>query len=772
MSMELYGVAVALLMGCAVMDVIVGVGNDAVNFLNSSFGSGVASRRVIMIIASVGILTGVLFSSGMMEVARKGIFHPGLFTMPELLTIFLAVMLADVLLLDLFNTYGMPTSTTVSIVFELLGASVAVSLFKILEQGQMVSDLGQYINTGKAMIIIFGILLSVVISFFFGALVQFFTRLLFTFDYAKPLRRFGAIWGGAAMASIVFFILVKGARGAAFLPPEALVWIQSHTAALILAIFAVSAIVLQILMVCFEVDPFRPVILTGTFALALAFAANDLVNFIGVPLAGLAAYRTALGAENPLEMSMAALSGEVRSQTPLLLVAGVLMAGTLCLSRKARSVTETGINLGKQDEGVERFESMFLSRIIVRMVGSFIDIARSAIPTSLREWGGRRMDPKRFRRRGTGGDRPSFDLVRASVNLVVASAVISYATAMKLPLSTTYVTFMVAMGASFSDGAWDSESAVYRVTGVLAVVGGWFLTAFIAFAVAFVFAGAIHYFALFGIVGLILFTLAAIRATGREHGDRMKEAETAAVFNVAENADAPTAICQTFEHTGRILREIRESLDATFDALFERDIPELRRQRKKVRQVQQWINILIANIFHTLRLIQRDEEDMSYQYARTVRRLQKLADGYRDIVARACVHIENNHKGFLEGQIADLREIRSCLSDIFSTMERVLERNGTVGYDEVATRNERLNELIRKLDQAQIARIRDNRSRIRLSILYYAIIGNCKVISRQNLKLLRIFQDSFPFGPGACPVGTPETEADDETDSGNRGRSN
>jgi Na+/phosphate symporter len=342
---------------------------------------------------------------------------------------------------------------------------------------------------------------------------------------------------------------------------------------------------------------------------------------------------------------------------------------------------------------------------------------------------------------------------------------------MKLPLSTTYVTFMVAMGTSFSDRAWDSESAVYRVTGVLTVVGGWFMTALIAFSVAFVFANIIHYFHLFGMIGLVVFAVVVIRATGREHRDRVKEAEEVGIFNLSDPADAPTAICQTFEHTGRLLREIRESLDCTFEAFLDRDISELRRQRKKVRQVQRWINIIIANIFKTLRLIQREEAGVSFRYAQTVRRLQKLSDGYRDIVARAQDHVGNNHQGFLDEQVADLRRVRGCLDEILSTMERVLKQNGTVGYAEVAAQDERLNQLARELDESQVQRIQDNTSRTRLSILYYALIGNCKVISRQNLKLLRIFQDSFPLGPGACPAEEKEIGTS-SGDSGDRCRAN
>src|SRR5210317_1673914 len=319
MSIEVFFIAVIILLLFAVFDLSVGVANDAVNFLNSSIGSRVAPYFVIMIVASLGILAGVTFSGGMMEVARKGIFHPQFFTMPQLITIFLAVMLTDILLLDLFNAHGLPTSTTVSIVFELLGAAVAVSLIKIMHAADGSMTLGEYINTAKAMSIVFGILLSIVVAFFFGAVVQFISRLIFTFDYQKRLKRYGAIWGGVAMATITFFILVKGAKGASFMTPEAVLWIKSHSLLMLVAIFAVSAAIFQILISLFQINILKPVVLVGTFALAMAFAANDLVNFIGVPLAGLNAYYTAIASSDPLTISMVALSKKVQSHTALLL---------------------------------------------------------------------------------------------------------------------------------------------------------------------------------------------------------------------------------------------------------------------------------------------------------------------------------------------------------------------------------------------------------------------------------------------------------------------
>jgi len=359
-------------------------------------------------------------------------------------------MITDIILLDLFNTYGLPTSTTVSVVFELLGASVAVSLLKIFHAGDSIVTIVQYINTAKAITIIMGILFSVAVSFFFGAVIQFLTRLLFTFDYQKRFKRYGALWGGLAMSCITYFILIKGAKGAAFMSKSNLAWIQSNWLLMIGMIFVISAIILAVLQVL-KFNILKPIVLVGTFALAMAFAANDLVNFIGVPLAGVHAYTSAMATDAPLTVSMEALAQKVPAETTYLLIAGVIMVLTMCLSRKARTVTETSINLSAQEEGQERFESIFLSRAIVRLSLSIIDLIKGIFPEKLRSAVRHRLDPANSPKVEMVEGRPSFDLLRASVNLMVASAVVSYATANKRPLSTTYVTFMGAMGSSFAD---------------------------------------------------------------------------------------------------------------------------------------------------------------------------------------------------------------------------------------------------------------------------------------------------------------------------------
>ncbi len=742
MSTEFLLIGVGILVTIAVLDIMVGVSNDAVNFLNSSIGSRVASRRTIMVIASLGIMAGVTFSSGMMEVARKGIFHPEFFTMPELLTIFLAVMIADIILLDLFNTYGLPTSTTVSIVFELLGAAVAVSLLKIMQAGDGLATIVNYINSAKAITIIMGILLSVAISFVCGAIVQFLTRLLFTFDYQRRIKRYGALWGGMALASITYFILVKGAKGASFMSKQDVAWIKSNTVLLLLIIFIVSALLLQILQTM-NFNILKPIVLVGTFALAMAFAANDLVNFIGVPLAGVHAFKAAMATADPLTVTMGALGKKVQSETFYLLVAGVIMVLTLWLSKKARTVTETELSLSQQEEGNERFESIFLSRAIVRLVLHLFETARLIVPKGIRTWVSRRLDPDVVLPVIEEGKKPTFDLLRASVNLMVASAVVSYATSNKLPLSTTYVTFMVAMGSSFADQAWGRESAVYRITGVLTVIGGWFMTAVIAFTFAGLFATVIFYGKGFGVVLLLALAGALIWNAHRKHRAMAEEALKEKVFNLESVDDPQDCVETTFEHMSIFLKEIRESLDTTLEALFKQNFDRLGVQRKKLSKVQQWSNIIIANVFKAMRLLDQRGLSVSHKYAQTIRRLQKLTDGQRDIVLRAYTHIGNHHKGLLPEQIEELEQVRRMLNDILLEVEETFSRKQSANLERLREKDTQLREFAAALNDRQVARIKDNSSKTRLSILYYGIVGNAMMLSKQNLELLEIFALSF-----------------------------
>ncbi len=488
--MDYYLILVIALLIIAAADLIVGVSNDAVNFLISAIGSKVASKKVILAIAALGVFAGATFSSGMMEVARKGIFNPEFFSFADVMVIFLAVMITDIILLDLFNTLGLPTSTTVSIVFELLGASVATGLLALSANPDIADSIWDLINSEKATQIIAGIFLSIGVAFSIGAIAQFFTRLLFTFRYEERLKKYGALFAGFAISIIVYFMLVKGIKGATFATKEITEAITGNSVALVGTTFLVSTLIVFILQRAFRVNPLKIVVLLGTFSLAMAFAGNDLVNFIGVPIAGYQAY--GMWMDSSMEaayFTMETLKEPVRTPSYMLYGAGFIMVLTLWFSSKARKVTSTSVDLGTQGSVNERFKPNLLSLRIVSYANSFTKFYDKVMPRrtiAIINW--------RFRSlRSVDQNQPAFDLVRASVNLMIASILIAFASSLKLPLSTTYVSFMVAMGASLADRAWGEGSAPYRVAGVVNVIGGWFLTAAGAFTAAALVATAIFF---------------------------------------------------------------------------------------------------------------------------------------------------------------------------------------------------------------------------------------------------------------------------------------
>lgn len=503
----------------AVFDLSVGVSNDAVNFLNSSIGSKAASFRRIIIVASVGVFLGAAMSNGMMDIARHGIFRPEHFSFYDLMCIFMAVMVTDIILLDIFNTLGMPTSTTVSMVFELLGATFAVALIKMASDatGLGFDDL---MNTEKALSVIIGIFLSVAIAFVFGTVVQFLSRLIFTFDYRSRLKWKIGIFGGICSTAIVYFLLIKGAKDLTFMTPEVKSWISAHTLAIVGGCFAGFTVLMQLLH-ALRVNVLKVIVLMGTFALAMAFAGNDLVNFIGVPLTGLASYQdyVANGGGDAHGFMMDSLNGP--SATPLyfLVGAGVVMVVSLATSRKARRVAQTEIGLGSQNGGDEMFGSSRIARRLVRWSLSFISWVCGRMPQSMRRWFGRRFNAdETIMEQGA-----SFDLIRGSVNLVLAGALIALGTSMRLPLSTTFVTFMVAMGTSLADRAWGRESAVFRITGVISVIGGWFLTAGVAFIGAGLIVTVMHYGGHWVMIALAILTIFLIIRSNRRFREKSAE---------------------------------------------------------------------------------------------------------------------------------------------------------------------------------------------------------------------------------------------------------
>lgn len=501
MDIVILGIVIFLFL-LACFDLMVGVSNDAVNFLNSAVGSKAAKFKHIIIVAAIGVFFGAVMSNGMMDVVRHGIFRPENFSVYDLLCIFMAVIVVDIILLDVFNTLGLPTSTTVSMVFELLGAAFVVSLFKITS-GESTVDMGDLLNTEKALSVIIGIFLSVAVAFFFGTLVQFLTRLYFTFDYKKNLKWKIGIFGGLATTAIIYFMLLKGTKDLSFMTSNVKDWITVHTGTIIICCLIVSTIVMQVLH-SIGVNVFKVIVMIGTFSLAMAFAGNDLVNFIGVPLTGLASYQeyAASGATDPNTVMMGILNNPANTSIWFLLGAGLIMVYSLATSKKAQAVVNTNVNLSKQGEGDEMFGSSRLARRLVRLSLSTIYWVRNHTPVKVRKWINKRMDSSQI----ILEDGAAYDLVRGSINLVISGLLIALGTSMKLPLSTTYVTFMVAMGASLADRAWSRDSAVFRITGVISVIGGWFITAGVAFIGAGIVVSIMHWG---GYITMIVIGLAA-----------------------------------------------------------------------------------------------------------------------------------------------------------------------------------------------------------------------------------------------------------------------
>ncbi len=734
--MDIYLFFVVVLFALAISDLIVGVSNDAVNFLNSAIGSKVASRHVIMAVASLGIILGATFSSGMMEVARKGIFHPQHFYFTEIMVVFLGVMLTDILLLDFFNTIGLPTSTTVSVVFELLGAAVAVAAVKIITQPDSLA-LSEYINSGKALAIISGILLSVVISFTAGVIVQWLSRLLFSFNYDSALKYLGSIWGGLAITAITYFILIKGAKGASFITSGTQDFISNNTLLILGASFVFWTVLMQLLYWIFKTNVLKVVVLTGTFALAMAFAGNDLVNFIGVPLAGFESFKQfRLNGGN--DILMTALSAKVQTPTLFLLAAGVIMSLTLWFSKKARTVTNTEITLARQDEGYERWGSSIFARVLVgRAVGSTTFFSK-VLPQPVINGIAKRFDQTAYSKKiQKQANPPMFDLIRASVNLTLATVLISFATSLKLPLSTTYVTFMVAMGTSLSDGAWGRDSAVYRITGVFAVIGGWFLTAIIAFIVSFVLAMFISWAKLVAVLILIAFAIYAVIRSNRTHKERQE-----AIKQTDEEVNSSEGVLS------KCMNSVNDTLSQTF-TIFAESMKDLVAEDKKDLRIQ-WgstgdLNKRVKkqkdSIHKVISKLKQDSAETGHFYVQVIDYQRELTHCLSFIIDPVLKHIENHHKSILESQAQELTALVNKSLDYSSKMIDIVTN---AKYDELSNVIEiqtALIEMIKSNRKAQIKRIQNKEVGTRNSMLYMNLLAEIKNMVLYALNMVKAQRD-------------------------------
>jgi len=733
---------VVILFILAISDLVVGVSNDAVNFLNSAFGSKVASFRVIMIVAAIGILVGTTFSSGMMEIARKGIMHPDQFYFKEIMIIFISVMLTDIILLDLFNTFGLPTSTTVSIVFELLGASVGMAIIKITNSPES-GDLDTYINTGKALAIIFGILLSVIVAFSFGALIQYLARIIFSFEYEKYLKYFGSIWGGLSIAAITFFILIKGAKGSSFISSEQLIWIKANAFLIIVLSFIGCSLLLQLLFWLFKINVLKFIVLVGTFALAMAFAGNDLVNFIGVPLAGFESFKAfiASGSGDPATFSMEALKEAVQTPTTFLLIAGIIMVITLWVSRKARSVTKTTLDLSRQDEGTERFESSLLARAIVRSTLSFSKSVSKIVPAHIQIAVRKRFDRTLYKKRKRD-ESISFDLVRASVNLVVASILIAFGTSLKLPLSTTYVTFMVAMGTSLADGAWGRESAVYRISGVITVITGWFFTALSAFTVAFCIAIIIHWTGLAGILIIVTLAVFLVVRTNVFHHKKEKEEEKKKVEREKiKILDRENVLEISRQNVTSTLISVSKLYYLSITGLLNEDRKLVKNNMKDIKKLNQEVKSHKDNVFSTIKLLDENSTDTGPFYVQVVDYLREAAHCLTYLTDPIFNHIDNNHPPLRTVQRNYLNDLNEEISNFYNLVLNTVKKDKFEIVKEIIDKQQLILEQLDKLQKKQVKMIKHEEAGTKNSLLFFNTISETKSLLLNTVNIIKAQRD-------------------------------
>ena len=738
---NLYLLMIIALAFLAIADLVVGVSNDAVNFLNSAIGSKAISFRTIMIVASLGIAIGAIFSSGMMEVARKGIFHPGEFMFSEIMIIFMAVMITDILLLDFFNTVGMPTSTTVSIVFELLGASVAMSFIKIASSGGDYIDIYNYINTSKATEIIMGILLSVVIAFSIGALVQYLSRILLSFDFRKKAKIIGALFGGIALTAITYFILIKGLKGATFVSDDVLDYIQNNTRTIIIGSLVLWTLLSYLISVVFKYDVYKLIIIVGTFALALAFAGNDLVNFIGVPIAAWQSFEAWQASGIPAnEFSMTVLAEKVPTPTILLFLAGMVMVLTLWFSKKARYVTQTEINLSREGESKERFQPNFLSRGIVRSAMMLSSVTTSILPKSLQE----KIDSN-FKKpvialsKDKTFEMPAFDMVRASVNLMVAGILISLATSYKLPLSTTYVTFMVAMGSSLADRAWGAESAVYRVAGVLNVIGGWFFTAIIAFVSAAVIVSLINIHVPSMVAILLLLAVLLLVRNYISHNKKSKEIKAEDSLRKAESSSIQGVIEESADNISNVAKRSNKIYTNIIDGLAKQDLELLKKNKKGVGKLSDEIDELRDHIFYFIKNLDDASVGASNLYINILGYLQDMAQSLEYLNKISHKHIHNNHKKLKYNQIKELKEIDLELQKLLSATKAAFETRSFDRIGVIFASKQALLDMVSQKIEKQIARTRTEESSPKNTTLYFTFLLETKDFINATMNLLELY---------------------------------
>ena len=744
------GIVIFLFM-LAVFDLLVGVSNDAVNFMNSAVGAKVAKFRTIIIVAAAGVFLGAIMSNGMMDIARHGIFQPSNFSFYEIMCILLAVMVTDVVLLDVFNTLGLPTSTTVSMVFELLGGTFILAILKILGDETGMYSLGDMMNTEKAFSVIMAIFLSVAIAFIAGTVVQYISRLIFSFNYKKNLSWTIGIFGGLSTTALAYFILLQGLKSSPYISPDTLAWISDHNSLLILGCFIFFTLLMQVLHWC-KVNVFRIIVLLGTFSLALAFAGNDLVNFIGVPLAGYSSYMDYVANANGTgihDFMMSSLMSSAKTPMIFLFLSGLVMVYALATSKKAQNVIKTSVDLSRQEEGDEMFGSSALARTIVRRATATNEFLVRVIPANVRKW----IDSRFNKDEVILANGAAFDMVRASVNLVLSGLLIIIGTTMKLPLSTTYVTFIVAMGSSLADRAWGRESAVYRITGMFSVIGGWFITAFVAFTVCALVTIIMYYTSFVGMFIFICLAVFLLVRSNIKYSEKQKAEKQDDIFKrMMASKDKNEILTLLRQHVRETLSDYIDYTEKTYvqvtDGFINEDLKSLKkglnsaeekrkmlkkRRRKEILGLRR-IPIALAIEKNTwFHLGSNSCEQMLYC-------LKRICEPCKE-------HVDNNFNPISKESIADFLPIREELCKLMENTRADIENNNYADADDILVKGDTLKNKISALRKAQMNRLQetDNTS-LKAAMVYLNILQETQElvsIWRHLLRASRFFQNDY-----------------------------
>jgi phosphate/sulfate permease len=734
-------IAIAIL---AVIDIVVGVSNDAVNFLNSAIGSKAISFRTIMAVASLGIFIGAVFSSGMMEVARNGIFVPGQFMFDEIMIIFIAVMITDVLLLDFFNTLGLPTSTTVSIVFNLLGAAVMMSLFKISQSDALtLADLPSFINTKKATEIITGILLSVVIAFSVGAFVQWVSRVLFSFNTQKTLKYFGPLFGGLALIAITYFIFLKGLKGTPYYG-DLKGLVEGREQLIVLGGFLFWVLFSYLFELIFKKSVLFFVIAVGTFGLALAFSGNDLVNFIGVPMAAYHSYEAWISSgAGASSFSMGILESKVPAEPMLLFISGGVMVATLLLSKKAKTVTETEISLSRQGETHEKFEPNLLSRSLVKGLSQLSEYFSPVVPKYVKEKiNSRFQNSEVIMSKDQSLEAPAFDMIRACVNLMVAGILIALATSMKLPLSTTYVTFMVAMGSSLADRAWGSDSAVYRVAGVFNVIGGWFGTAIAAFFASALVVLLINLNPELVIPILLIITAVLLYNNFVVHKGRHNKAVEEDRLTKTESSSVQGVIVESAKNIANVVKRTNQIYENAVGGLATQKLSALKKSKKQVVKLTEEVDDLRDNIFFFIKNLDESSVEASGFYINILGYLQDITQSLELISKISYKHVNNNHKKLKFNQVKELREIYDKLEILFSDTQNAFNSGSFEEIGKIINEKKVVYDLVKEKIKSQVNRTRTEVSNPKNTALYFSILLETKDLINSIMNLLEEYHNA------------------------------